>query len=84
MISDTGGVVAGYSGLESIRKLPSFADAIAFVPIGQKLVPTIDLVSTPGIVYLVNNDWTQLEDDYRKLQAMRMDQVFDLVTQDFD
>ncbi|WP_229178142.1 ATP-grasp domain-containing protein [Bradyrhizobium ivorense] len=31
LISDMGGVVAGYSGLEAIRKLPSFADAIAFV-----------------------------------------------------
>ncbi|WP_342723598.1 ATP-grasp domain-containing protein [Bradyrhizobium sp. B097] len=82
LISDTGGVVAGYPGLEAIRKLPSFADAIAFVPIGQKLVPTIDLASTPGIVYLVGNELRQLEDDYRKLRAMRMDQVFDLVTQD--
>ncbi|MGY4426555.1 hypothetical protein ACVWY2_009004 [Bradyrhizobium sp. JR6.1] len=82
LISDMGGVVTGYPGLEAIRKLPSFADAIAFVPIGQKLVPTIDLASTPGIVYLVNDDLIQLEDDYRKLRAMRMDQVFDLVTQD--
>ncbi|WP_375779328.1 ATP-grasp domain-containing protein [Bradyrhizobium sp. ma5] len=82
LISDTGGVVAGYPGLEAIRKLPSFADAIALVPIGQKLIPTIDLASTPGIVYLVHDDLTQLEDDYRKLRAMRMDQVFDLVTQD--
>jgi len=84
LISDMGGVVAGYPGLEAIRKLPSFADAIAFVPVGQKLVPTIDLASTPGIVYLVNSDLTQLDDDYRKLRAMRMDQVFDLVTQDRD
>ncbi|MEY9388374.1 hypothetical protein ACMA5K_36715 [Bradyrhizobium diazoefficiens] len=79
-----GGVVAGYPGLEAIRKLPSFADAIAFVPIGQELVPTIDLASTPGIVYLVNSDLTTLENDYRKLRAMRMDQVFDLVMQDRD
>ncbi|MDA9476795.1 hypothetical protein XI03_20275 [Bradyrhizobium sp. CCBAU 65884] len=82
LISDMSGVVAGYPGLEAIRKLPSFADAIAFVAIGQELVPTIDLVSTPGIVYLVNSDLTQLEEDYRKLRAMRMDQVFDLLTQD--
>ncbi|OPY95453.1 ATP-grasp domain-containing protein [Bradyrhizobium sacchari] len=79
LISDRGGVVAGYPGLEAIRKLPSFADAIAFVPIGEELVPTIDLASTPGIVYLVNSDMTQLNDDYRKLRAMRMDQVFELV-----
>ncbi|MDA9503747.1 hypothetical protein XI09_02650 [Bradyrhizobium sp. CCBAU 11386] len=82
LISDMGGVVVGYPGLEAIRKLPSFADAIAFVPIGQELVPTIDLASTPGIVYLVNSDLTQLEDDYDKLRAMRMDQVFDLVDRD--
>ncbi|WP_141342213.1 ATP-grasp domain-containing protein [Bradyrhizobium sp. USDA 3458] len=82
LISDMGGVVTGYSGLDAIRKLPSFADAIAFVPIGQELVPTIDLASTPGIVYLVNNDLIQLEDDYRQLRAMRMNQVFDLVAQE--
>ncbi|WP_439402766.1 ATP-grasp domain-containing protein [Bradyrhizobium sp. DASA03068] len=82
LISDRGGVVAGYPGLEAIRKLPSFADAIAFVPIGEKLVPTIDLASTPGIVYLVNGDESQLDDDYRELRAMRMDQVFELVARD--
>ncbi|QIG94479.1 ATP-grasp domain-containing protein [Bradyrhizobium sp. 6(2017)] len=82
LISDTAGVVSGYSGLETIRKLPSFADAIGFVPMGQNPVPTVDLASTPGIVYLVNNELNQLEDDYRKLRAMRMDHVFDLMTQD--
>ncbi|MCA1395635.1 ATP-grasp domain-containing protein [Bradyrhizobium sp. BRP56] len=82
LISDMGGVVAGYPGLDAIGNLPSFADAIAFVPIGQNLVPTIDLASTPGIVYLVNNDLIQLEEDYRQLRAMRMDQVFDLVPQE--
>ncbi|MES5485227.1 ATP-grasp domain-containing protein [Bradyrhizobium sp. INPA03-11B] len=80
LISDVGGLVGGYPGLETIRKLSSFADAIAFVPVGQNLVPTTDLASTPGIVYLVNNDLTQLESDYRKLRAMRMDQVFDLAS----
>ncbi len=84
LISDVGGVVAGYAGLETIRKLPSFADAIAFVPIGQDLVPTTDLASTPGIVYLVNNDLPQLEDDYRNLRAMRMDEVFELTNQGHD
>ncbi|MCA6112496.1 ATP-grasp domain-containing protein [Bradyrhizobium cenepequi] len=84
LISDVSGVVGGYPGLETIRKLPSFADAIAFVPIGQDLVPTTDLASTPGIVYLVNNDLTQLEGDYRRLRAMRMDQVFDLTNQGHD
>ncbi|WFU54468.1 ATP-grasp domain-containing protein [Bradyrhizobium pachyrhizi] len=78
LISDVGGLVRGYPGLETIRKLPSFADAIAFVPVGQNLVPTTDLASTPGIVYLVNNDLNQLESDYRKLRAMRVDEVFDL------
>ncbi|MDF0516661.1 ATP-grasp domain-containing protein [Bradyrhizobium yuanmingense] len=81
LISDMHGVVNGYPGLEAIRKLPSFADAIAFVPIGQNLVPTTDLASTPGIVYLVNNNLTELDDDHRKLRAMRMDQVFELKAQ---
>ncbi|MGY3238431.1 hypothetical protein ACVWZ4_000936 [Bradyrhizobium sp. USDA 4472] len=84
LISDRSGVVTGHPGLEMIRKLPSYADAIAFVPIGGQLVPTTDLASTPGIVYLVNSELIQLEDDYRKLRAMRMDQVFDLVMQDRD
>ncbi|MGY2986420.1 ATP-grasp domain-containing protein [Bradyrhizobium sp. USDA 4508] len=82
LISDMSGVVAGYSGLDAIRNLSSFADAIAFVPIGQKLIPTIDLASTPGIVYLVNNDLVQLEDDYRQLRTLRMNQVFDLMAQE--
>lgn len=82
LISDTAGVVTGYPGLETIQKLPSFADAIASFPIGKKLVPRVDLASTPGIVCLVNGDMTQLEDDDRKLRARRMDQVLELVTRD--
>ncbi|WP_426441343.1 ATP-grasp domain-containing protein [Bradyrhizobium genosp. P] len=81
LISDVSGVVGGYPGLGAIHELSSFADAIAFVPVGQTLLPTTDLASTPGIVYLVNDDPTQLEDDYRKLRAMRMDQIFDLIPQ---
>lgn len=75
------GVVGGYPGLDAIRKLPSFADLIAFVPIGQNLVPTTDLASTPGIVYLVSNNLTELDEDYRNLRAMRMDEVFGLTAQ---
>ncbi|MGY3108219.1 MULTISPECIES: ATP-grasp domain-containing protein [unclassified Bradyrhizobium] len=81
LISNMDGVVGGYPGLDAIRKLPSFADSIAFVPIGQNLVPTTDLASTPGIVYLVSNNLTELDEDYRKLRAMRMDEVFGLTAQ---
>ena len=58
--------------------MPSFADAIGFLTEGKQLVPTRDLVSTPGIVYLVSPDRAQIEADYARLRAMPMDQIFAL------
>jgi len=62
LISDTRGTVTGHPGLERIRALPTFADAIAFASVGELVTPTSDLASTPGIVYLVGDR----EEDLRR------------------
>jgi len=78
LISDRSGKVTGQPGLEAIKALPSFADAIGFLGPGKKLTPTRDLISTPGIVYLVSPDRAQINADYVALRAMPMSEIFDL------
>ncbi len=78
LISETHGTVRGTPGLDAIRALPSFADAIGFLTPGKQLVPTRDLVSTPGIVYLVSADREQIRADFATLRAMPMDGIFAL------
>jgi len=78
LLSDVAGRVTGHSGLERIRALPTFADAVGFAPVGAEIRPTRDLYSTPGIVYLVGEDIAALERDYRAIRAMGMAEVFDL------
>lgn len=78
LMSDVAGTIAGHSGLARIKTLPTFADAIGFPPVGAAIRPTRDLLSTPGIVYLVGSDPDQLERDMAALRAMSMMEVFDL------
>lgn len=78
LVSDMSGDVIGQPGLEKIRSLDSFADAIGFLKTGKRLIPTRDLVSTPGIVYLVSPDRAQIEADYKALRNMSMAEIFEL------
>lgn len=78
LISETCGTVRGIPGLDAIRALPSFADAIGFLTPGKQLLPTRDLVSTPGIVYLVSAEFEQIRADFAQLRAMPMDGIFAL------
>jgi biotin carboxylase len=78
LMSDVAGTIVGHSGLDRIKALPTFADAIGFPPVGAAITPTRDLLSTPGMVYLVGTDPDQLDRDRAALQAMSMTEVFDL------
>jgi len=82
LLSDARAVVTGLSGLDQIRKLESFADAICMLEPGDALLPSQDLSSTAGIVYLVHRDPDLVEKDRKALQAMKILDIYDVLLGD--
>lgn len=79
LLSRESGRVTGHPGLERIAGLPTFVDAIGFVPEGGLIAPTRDLSSTPGLVYLMADDEASLMADYETIRSMSMQDIFGLV-----
>ncbi|MES0810362.1 hypothetical protein ABLO27_12840 [Roseibium sp. SCPC15] len=50
------------------------------MPIGDRLSVTTDLVTTPGIVYLVGQDRDQVVADYERQRELRMHEIFQLAS----
>lgn len=78
LISDREGIVSGFRGLERVKGLASFADAISLPEVGDRVVPTRDLASTAGIVYLVHADPQVVARDRRILAGLRIDEIIDM------
>lgn len=78
LLSDREGTVVGFGGLEKVRQMESFSDAISFPAVGDTIAPTRDLASTSGIVYLVHDDEAVVERDRRILMRKSIDQIIDL------
>jgi len=70
LINPRPGVVPAEEDLAPVRALPSFAAMKMMLPAGQPLPQTIDLVTSPGYVYLASDDPGQLENDYRRLREL--------------
>jgi biotin carboxylase len=69
-ISRQRGRVIGYTGLEEIRKLRSYHSELGVLGVGSELLETVDLFTSPGIVYLVHDDRAVLEDDYQRIRSI--------------
>jgi biotin carboxylase len=70
LINPRPGVVPSHEDLAAVRSLPSFAAMALTLPAGRPLPQTVDLVTSPGYVYLVSDDPGQLESDYRRLREL--------------
>ncbi|MDB5320629.1 MAG: bacD 3 [Phycisphaerales bacterium] len=79
-ISRSFGELRGIPGLQLLRALPSFLDAIFLAKPGQPLVPTIDVTTLLGWVFLANANERVLEDDYQTLRNLeREGKIFDII-----
>lgn len=78
LLSDRHGCVTGFSGLNRLRSLASFKDAISLPAIGDRMAPTRDLASTAGIIYLVHEDPDVVERDSQYVLALSIDRIIDL------
>lgn len=78
LISRQRGILAGYGRFNEVRKLSSYHSELALVSTGAHIVETIDLFTSPGIVYLVHEDRSTLDADYRRIRALEEDGMFEL------
>ena len=70
LISHQAGRVISDAGMRAVEALPSFAGAIAMAQPGDEIMPTIDLFSCPGMIYLVDPDRELLRRDYEQLREL--------------
>jgi len=70
LINDYAGQVVGYEGVERVASLPSF-DSIRFIAdTGAYWPATIDLATAWGLVWLVNEDRAQLDQDVEAVHSL--------------
>jgi biotin carboxylase len=73
LISHQRGRVISDAGMREIERLASYAGSISMAEPGDEIIPTVDLFSCPGIVYLVDPDRELLRRDYGRLREIERD-----------
>ncbi|GAA1255926.1 ATP-grasp domain-containing protein [Kitasatospora nipponensis] len=76
LISPGAGVVPSGAGWDRLRALPSYLDMVLTIPEGEPVVQTLDLVTSPGYVYLSSDDPRQVAADYRRLRELELDGLY--------
>ncbi|TCO59552.1 EamA family transporter [Actinocrispum wychmicini] len=64
------GVMPADEALAALRALPSYAYMVMAHPPGHPLTRTIDVVTSPGFVYLISDDPDQVLADYHQLRQI--------------
>lgn len=77
LISNQDGIVKKVRYLDEIKSLPSFVSMNLNTDIGEPVVKTIDLFTTPGTVYLCNKNEESLHKDYEKIASLEQE-MFDV------
>lgn len=73
-----GGVLAGYRHEDALRALPSL-DFLRWIRSpGDRLVPTVDYFSIPGILVLVHEDPAVIEADFQTVRALEREGLYEL------
>lgn len=78
LISPREGTVPAEDGWAEVERLPSFARKVINLPAGAPLSRTIDMATCPGTVYLMTDDLTTLEADYRRLRAIEENGLYSI------
>lgn len=68
LISEQEGVIRDVGGVRRLEALPSYYSRLRIPAVGDVLHPTVDLFSSPGIVYLLHEDEEVLKADYRRIR----------------
>jgi len=75
------GLLAGMPAREAIENLPSFSNFFGLPTLGQQVKKTTDTKGLPGFVYLVNDNKTQLEQDFQQILTWQSEgKIFDIIS----
>lgn len=70
LISSTEGKIISINHLDEIRALPSFHKMELALSEGENILRTIDLHTSPGYIFLINEDEDQLTADYERIRIV--------------
>uniref|UniRef100_A0AAU2VFI2 ATP-grasp domain-containing protein n=1 Tax=Streptomyces sp. NBC_00003 TaxID=2903608 RepID=A0AAU2VFI2_9ACTN len=64
------GVIPDEAGWEPVRSLESFLELVVTQPTGKRIERTVDLATSPGYMYLSNDQPDRLEADYERVREL--------------
>merc|ERR1711977_564919 len=73
------GKLAGYPLLDEVQKLQSYNSMEIKLPVGSRLEPTVDFLTTPGSINLVHQDPNVVEADRLWIERMQEEGKFYLL-----
>jgi hypothetical protein len=62
---------------EEDEALPSSARAVMAHPAGHQIPRTLDVLTSPRVIYLISDDPGQTRADYRKLRQIKENYLYD-------
>jgi biotin carboxylase len=77
LINPRDGVAPSEERLAAVRALPSFHKVLLTIPAGLSMPPTVDLMGSPGYVYLMSDDPARIEADYHALRRLEDAGLYD-------
>lgn len=78
LISEVDGRIASCARLALLEELESFGGSIGVLGAGDRIRRTVDLFSSPGTIYLIHEDRSQLERDYERLRETEREGLFEV------
>lgn len=78
LISEQEGRIRSCERLEALRQLPAYGGEFAMLGVGERIVRTVDLFSSPGSVYLVYDEDAQLFEEYERLRELERAGLYDV------
>lgn len=78
LISHQEGILKNLDKFSEIEKLQSFYSKVIEVNVGEKIKKTVDLTTTPGFVFLVNEDKNQIMNDYNFIRDIENNGLYEV------
>ncbi|MFG2332166.1 ATP-grasp domain-containing protein [Streptomyces sp. NPDC048604] len=78
LISPAAGRLTSLDRFDRVRALESFAALSLGVDVGDRIAPTVDSATSPGVCYLVHDDAEQIKRDYEALRVMETEDLYEV------
>ena len=78
LISEIEGKIKSVSHIDKIRSLPSFCDMKLQLEKDKPIKKTVDLVSSPGYIFLVHENPEIIQQDYQAIRQLEKNGLYDV------